>query len=660
MTSRVGMGLPNGPGYLDTIRDIPLGVVFIIDGDWADEQIRQIREWQPRTRIVMRRLGGIGNRSDQLVDEVAARYRVLYQRFGVTEWCFWNEPDRREEGGFSARYVADYARAFAPLARAAMPGLRLHFGAWADEARFQDPDQWVWLPVVLDLYDVLDLHAYGPGYVRTYLEWAAARLPETPVLITEFNARPYGDAVQFLDAYRTAADFPNCEGVCPFILYWHNPEPMYGDALSLAVQPALLDAVRQAAAEQQVAAPETEEVSTPHQRVMGVICRDTGRDITDLINAAAAEHSFDPVGFLGGLIQESGLREHAARERAWPDVSYGLSQPAVKWFRGLEGLDKAPDGTNADTPTNRRRVRDWCFDAAHLIPYTAPTYAYYLRTYGGGTDAAEAWARWNKPAIPGDANPAKAHYAARIAEAEAYRVRSEDPPIEEPTPMFVYNYTRFRGGRRPETRGVFIHSTRSGRNQSLAAEYTGTVNYFLTSGKASAQALIGPTEGTIMVPNTDQAWHAGIDRDRFPNHGHLDANQTHLGIEVCQPRPGDDFTDFQYQATALLCRIWAEKYGFPLRRVWSQFEPGLIGHEDSEQGRLYGKSDPGAHWDWDYFLSLCAPGPAEPVAEPAALTRQQALDEIWRIGQLLIDGEQLGPAEGETLQHMAVAAKDEV
>jgi hypothetical protein len=155
-------------------------------------------------------------------------------------------------------------------------------------------------------------------------------------------------------------------------------------------------------------------------KVQGVVCIDSRKDITKWINAAADEFDFAAVGFLAGAIAESNLKEQAAREGAWPDVSYGLYQPAVKWLgREASGLERAADGTVLDTPQNRRRARDLCWDAAWLIQYTAPRYATLLARWG---DPLEAWCRWNKPNLPGSENPSRANYERGLREAEGYRM----------------------------------------------------------------------------------------------------------------------------------------------------------------------------------------------------------------------------------------------
>jgi hypothetical protein len=154
------------------------------------------------------------------------------------------------------------------------------------------------------------------------------------------------------------------------------------------------------------------------RRVGGVITRDTGRDISDVLNRVSQEHGFDAAAFLGGAIAESTLNEHAARERVWPDVSFGLWQPSVRWLgTGVTGLTRAADGTVEDSADNRLTARAFCWDAERLAAYVAPRYAALMQKWG---DPLEAWCRWNAPAKPGSANPNRANYVKGLQAAEAY------------------------------------------------------------------------------------------------------------------------------------------------------------------------------------------------------------------------------------------------
>jgi hypothetical protein len=178
--------------------------------------------------------------------------------------------------------------------------------------------------------------------------------------------------------------------------------------------------------------------------LVAVQTRDTRRDITQLLNRAGEVHGIEPVELLGGALAESTLHEHAVREKQWPDVSYGLWQPAVKWL-GPEvlGLTRDADGTVQDTPHNRQVARAFCWDAAQLTDYLAPRYKALRAKWG---DPVEAWCRWNKPGRPGKQNPNRPKYQLGLAEAETYLESTpvdENPSAGDPTDGFVVG-TGFR------------------------------------------------------------------------------------------------------------------------------------------------------------------------------------------------------------------------
>lgn len=126
-----------------------------------------------------------------------------------------------------------------------------------------------------------------------------------------------------------------------------------------------------------------------------------------------------------------------------------------------------------------------------------------------------------------------------------------------------------------------MHSTRSGRF-SLAEEYDKTVAYMMRPGSNSSHRVIGYERGQYaqVVPDELQAWHAE------------ELNERYLGVELSQPRPGDPYSEWQYKALGYLLREWASAHGFALNRQ------NVLGHEETEQGRRNGKSDPGPGFDW--------------------------------------------------------------
>ncbi len=135
-------------------------------------------------------------------------------------------------------------------------------------------------------------------------------------------------------------------------------------------------------------------------------------------------------------------------------------------------------------------------------------------------------------------------------------------------------------------RGVIIHSTRGG--QVPGKELQATINWFSNpASRVSAHRNVGVNgENYKFVDEDIQAWHAG------------ENNLYYLGIELEQGNINDPFTDKQYVVTAQIVREWSKKYGFQVNRQ------NVLGHEETEQGRRVGKTDPGPMFDWDKFMAL--------------------------------------------------------
>lgn len=225
--------------------------------------------------------------------------------------------------------------------------------------------------------------------------------------------------------------------------------------------------------------------------------RDTGKDLAPILNAIEAESGVPAPELLGGAVAaEAGWREHAIRERQWPDVSFGLGQVAVAWAE-LDGLEPSADRRyrNADTPRNREIVRLYLWDAERALRYVAPRYAALRRRWG---DPLAAWCRWNKPNLEPRENPNRAHYERSLAEALAYRVDDEE---EEEGPMAFTVRLPARGDFRPgpegdeEYRKSLLESavaamvaddraTAAAALETLGPRYTGLIAHVAARGKA--------------------------------------------------------------------------------------------------------------------------------------------------------------------------------
>ena len=153
------------------------------------------------------------------------------------------------------------------------------------------------------------------------------------------------------------------------------------------------------------------------------------------------------------------------------------------------------------------------------------------------------------------------------------------PPWEE------YD-TPNHGNARPETRGVIVHSTRGG--QPPGTEYLATIAYFLNPASQVSAHVVLAQDGrrAKLIPETLIAWHA------------RGANVYYLGVELEQGKIDDPFTEDQYRNLAYWLKDMADHFGFPLDR------DHILGHEETEQGRIDGKTDPGPRFDWAYLFQL--------------------------------------------------------
>jgi N-acetyl-anhydromuramyl-L-alanine amidase AmpD len=128
---------------------------------------------------------------------------------------------------------------------------------------------------------------------------------------------------------------------------------------------------------------------------------------------------------------------------------------------------------------------------------------------------------------------------------------------------------------------VIIHTTQG--------SYSGTISWFQNpAASVSAHYVIRSSDGEItqMVQNKDIAWHAG----------NWNYNVHSIGIEhegyVSDPAW---YTDAMYRASANLTRWLCDRYGIPKDRSH------IIGHNEVP-GATH--TDPGSHWDWNYYMSL--------------------------------------------------------
>ena len=145
---------------------------------------------------------------------------------------------------------------------------------------------------------------------------------------------------------------------------------------------------------------------------------------------------------------------------------------------------------------------------------------------------------------------------------------------------------------------VFIHASRSTQTHFTdVQELAATIDWFTkASSQASAHWIVSELERVRMVPDRYPSWCTGYH------------NFEGYNIELTQPTIDRTFTEGHYRNLVKVCVPYIQQ-GVPV--VWldywryTQDQPrGFVGHEDTQQGRSVGKSDPGPQFNRDKFLSM--------------------------------------------------------
>jgi len=145
------------------------------------------------------------------------------------------------------------------------------------------------------------------------------------------------------------------------------------------------------------------------------------------------------------------------------------------------------------------------------------------------------------------------------------------------------NPNNYSPGRSAAINLIVVHVTQG--------SYAGTVSWFQNpSSGVSAHYVVRSSDGEItqMVRDGDTAYHV------------RSANSRALGIEhegfVDNP---SWFTDSMYRSSAALTKWLCERHGLPKTRQFVQGHNEIPGNDHT---------DPGPHWNWDYYMSLVNSG----------------------------------------------------
>ncbi len=178
-----------------------------------------------------------------------------------------------------------------------------------------------------------------------------------------------------------------------------------------------------------------------------------------------------------------------------------------------------------------------------------------------------------------------------VLRVEGHGVRGESGVAQQAlapgviwNPAYSGNYTNASRGA-AQINYVVIHTTQG--------SYAGAINWFKNpSSKVSAHYVVRSSDGEVtqMVDDSDIAWHDAC------------FNSSSIGIEHegYVSDPGKWYTPAMYAASAKLVSWLCDKYGIP------KDHSHIMGHGETPDCSDH--TDPGAGWDWGYYLGLVKNG----------------------------------------------------
>ncbi|RLV70495.1 N-acetylmuramoyl-L-alanine amidase [Streptomyces sp. CBMAI 2042] len=272
--------------------------------------------------------------------------------------------------------------------------------------------------------------------------------------------------------------------------------------------------------------------------------------------------------------------------------------------------------------TERRDVNAWYPAVARYSEADGPAAALYADTVftflaQGLTATAPGGETVRVPSRP--VAPAKDEVSAAGVYAQ-----SPDYPSALWVPASSQNYAT---GRTATINKVVVHVTQG--------SYAGSISWFQNpASQVSAHYVIRSSDGEITqtVRDANTAWHA------------RSANSSSIGLEhegwVDNPAW---FTDAMYRSSAALTSHLAARYSIPKNRTH------IVGHSEVPGND---HTDPGVHWDWNYYMQLVGGSPGTPgdsLTFPSYAVQQSGSSgpQVKAVQQLLnAQGYAAGSADG--------------
>lgn len=165
---------------------------------------------------------------------------------------------------------------------------------------------------------------------------------------------------------------------------------------------------------------------------------------------------------------------------------------------------------------------------------------------------------------------------------------------------------------------IIIHTTQG--KTTAEKQYQATVNWFRMAGGRPPSDGWGPSCDILIGSKGEEAFFTLNDQDFHKTRANwsagygaslttFGADEYGISIEVAQTDKGERPTDAALKALVGRCAYLCITFGIEPKRITlltqlrhNPIPSGLVGHEDTANGRKTGKVDPGKNFPWEWFI----------------------------------------------------------
>ena len=219
-----------------------------------------------------------------------------------------------------------------------------------------------------------------------------------------------------------------------------------------------------------------------------------------------------------------------------------------------------------------------------------------------------------------------------------------------------------RRKREYDPRFIIIHTTRgapAAGEYRASNQYSGTINWMKQGGNNQPNANWGPSCDILIGSKGEECFFTLNGEDFHRTRANWSAgygsgltygaDEHGISIEVAQTWLNEPVTKAALETLVKRCAYLCITYDIKPKRIrYLSQEPGdvpngLVGHEDTANGKLYGKTDPGNRFPWDWFIeALTNEIRKRTVKKSKHLTRIQLIMALLKGGRVIAQNQENG------------------